>query len=264
MSAETSLSLNLRLRRILCGPPRYIFLAAMPKSGSTFLSRTLVKVTGYERFYMGSAYWNTEQELYLPRLVDAYGRGTVTQQHPRGNRVNRDLMLQLGIRPVILIRDIHDIVVSVRDHLISESVEKLPGVYAGPDFLQLPKKDQLEFIISHCLPWFFGFYVFWFLADQRNCIETLWLSYEEMTANWEGSVKKILNFYGIQRTTEEIRRALEAVRGRPRRETRVNVGVAGRGATLLSERQKAEIERLASFYPSVDFSRIGIPSHTPV
>jgi hypothetical protein len=49
----------------------------MPKSGSTFTRRVLSEATGYEYVDLSYAYERTEQDLYLPKVIDAYGRSGV-------------------------------------------------------------------------------------------------------------------------------------------------------------------------------------------
>ena len=53
-------------------------------------------------------------------------------------------------------------------------------------------------------------------------------------------------------------RAEAAIASLPPEKTRFNQGVVGRGAELLSERQKRRIVAMTRHYPWVDWSRVGI------
>ncbi len=71
-SLEAALdSYYLRLGKLRSADVRCLMFAAMPKTSSTFLSHIMVKVLDYEHSYFASSYYNIEQELYQPRIVDA-------------------------------------------------------------------------------------------------------------------------------------------------------------------------------------------------
>jgi len=128
-SSETGIRLYKKLRKMRYGDCRSVFVAAMPKSGSSFLARALCEATTYRHSYCDFSYANIEQELYLPRLVDIYGKGTVVQQHVLANEPNLLLFKEFGIRPIVLVRNLFDLVISVRDHLLTERLDGLPGAY---------------------------------------------------------------------------------------------------------------------------------------
>jgi hypothetical protein len=132
------LRVNLALKRTLCRRARCVFVAAMPKSASTFLATCLAEITGFARFFLGQNYL-AEQDIYMPRLIDAWSMDIVCQQHVRAVRPNLELMAEFSIRPVVLVRDIGDAVVSLRDHLRGES--PTTPVFDAP---MLPSSDVTE------------------------------------------------------------------------------------------------------------------------
>src|SRR5215470_8177431 len=95
------------------GDKKLIVVAAAPKSGSTFLANTLRKATGLPDFRLCSGYATNEHDLYLPSLCLMNRYGCVSQLHIKGTFHNAALMQAFGIKPVVVVRQIDDIVVSL-------------------------------------------------------------------------------------------------------------------------------------------------------
>ena len=259
-SAEAALrSYYLRLRKLRYSEGRFLFLAAMPKSGSTFLSNALAKLFGYRHSYFAFAYRNIEQELYLPRLVDAYGQGTVVQQHSRANVPNLDLLQELRITPLVLVRNLFDVLVSVRDHLRREQTDNIPSLYVPASFAKLSEESQLDFIVSYYGPWLISFYVSWFEAERARRLDFMWLTYEDCIQDWHQAILEVAKFHRFSASAGEIDDALRATADSG--STRFNKGVAGRGRQLLTEAQKSLLGHMVAFYPEVDFARLGVSAN---
>ncbi len=246
-----------KLKRLLTRRRESVFLACMPKSGSTFLKRALLEVTGFSSAYLSYAFERNEQDLYFPALIDHWNVATVTQQHVRATGPNLQLMHGFGIRPVILVRNLFDTVVSIRDYLVTEGFEKFPALYVTERMADLSRERQLDLLITHSLPWYFNFYVSWFDSCRTGSIDAMWLSYDDLIQDWPAGVRAVLDFYRIPASEERIRTALERLRSGDPSDIRLNVGVTGRGADLTAA-QRDRIREQASFYPWVDFTRIGI------
>ncbi len=257
-AATTGVRVGWLVKRLMPVRGPYIFLASMPKSGSTFMATALAELTGYRYVGLSDAYERHDQNLYLPKVIDVYGSGSVTHQHIRATAANLDLMRRFHIRPVVMVRNLFDVVVSIRDHLLKEGFA-FPTMYCDERFLDLDERTQLDFIIDLSMPWYLNFYVSWYVASQKAAVPTLWLRYEDAIRDWGAAVKQIADFYGLERSEEEIQRALERTGRYDRRKIRLNKGVAGRGARTLTRAQQQRIVRLARYYPWVDFSAIGIP-----
>lgn len=258
LATGPALSAVQRLRMALFRDSRCIVISAMPKSGSTFLSNALAGVTGYAHGYAACDYFNIEQELYLPRLIDNYGRGIVVQQHFKANTANLRLLQAFGLRPVVLVRNVFDVIVSVRDHLAQESIGNIPALYPSSHFCAFDQADQFDYLIDFAAPWYLSYYVSWSKAAEDGAIDLLRLVYDEAVCDWVGTIRRVLDFHRIDCPDERIEQVVRGMHGRPRMETRMNVGVPGRGRALLSPGQCARVASLARFYPGVDFTPIGI------
>ncbi len=233
---------------------RHIFIACLPKSASTFLKNVLVNITGYKELFAVYAAAPSEHELYLPSIEEYADQNTVTQQHCRASEANIQMMQAFGIRPVILVRNIFDAIVSLHDFYKQGAYFQS---YFRADFLTLSEEKQLDLLIDNVVPWYLQFVASWSLAEKEDRLELYWLSYEDLTQNKVESVQQLLEFYGLGASSAAIERSIAATEAEERR-NRFNKGVSGRGKTGLTDMQKQRIIALSEYHPATDFSRIGL------
>ena len=254
--SEAGLRFYMKLNQKFRRKGESIFIACAPKSGSTFLAKSLARVTGFTTTRMNYAFGRSEQELYFPKMIDAYALNTVTQQHLRANTANLALISQFEIRPVILVRNLFDTVVSIRDHLLREGPERFPSIYATETFAHLEEEEQFDFVVANAMPWYFNFFASWWDSCHSKQIDALWLTYEGFFEDCPAGLTKVLEFYGIKRSIREVQEAIETVEGSAN--TRLNVGRVGRGKERLTSSQQIAVSEFAKFYPRVDFSSVGL------
>jgi len=233
---------------------RHIFIACVPKSASTFLKNLLLNLTGYRDLFTVYAAGQTEHEIYLPTLREFADVNTVTQQHCRASDANIHLMQAFGIRPVVLVRNIFDSVMSLRDFYDKGAFQTS---YSRADWQALNEETKIDLLIENVIPWYFQFVASWDLAERQKRIEIHWLSYEELIADKASSILKLLEFYGLGASRRGVEQRIGEIEKRNRK-NRFNKGIAGRGQSGLKDRQKEQIRRLTRFYPSTDFGRIGL------
>jgi hypothetical protein len=221
------------------------------------MANALSELTGYRYVNLAYAYERNEQTLYLPKLIDSYSSGSVTHLHVRATQSTIDLMKLFSIRPVVLVRNVFDIVISIHDHMFQEGYE-FPTFYCDKSFEGLEEASRFDFIIEHGIPWYFNFYVSWYEASFSKQIECLWLTYEDVIVDWHKAIRTIADFYSIGKTDEQIDQALERTMMKKKQKIRLNKGIVGRGSKSLSWEQKEKIINFARFYPWIDFSMIGI------
>jgi Sulfotransferase domain len=248
-----------RVKRMLGRNGHLVFIASVPKCASTFLLNSLVAVTDFPSTQLCYGHGHQEQDLYFPRLVDAYGRNILSRLHTRATSANVELMKTFGIRPVIVVRNFLDVVPSIREHLYQRDFY-FPFLHSNETFRELDEAAQLDCIIEMAIPWYFNFYVSWYDTCARGEVDALWITFDEMVADWSGTLRKILEFHGLEKSDGEIERALEHTRGLGKDRNKQNEGKVGRGKVLLSEGQRQRVLEMARFYPWVDFSRVGIPA----
>jgi hypothetical protein len=233
---------------------RHIFIACVPKSASTFLKNLLVNVTGYRDLFTVYAAGQSEQEIYLPTLRESAHLDTVTQQHCRASDANVHLMQAFGIRPVVLVRNIFDSVMSLLDFYNKGAFQTS---YFRADWPGLDEEMKIDLLIENVIPWYFQFVASWDLAEKQRRLEVHWLTYEKLVADKPSSVLKVLDFYGLGAPRRGLEQRIAKIESEGQK-IRFNKGVAGRGQAGLNDQQKERIRRLTRYYPSTDFSRIGL------
>ena len=233
---------------------RHIFIACVPKSASTFLKNLIGNVTGYRDLFTVYAAGQNEHELYLPTLRESAHVDTVTQQHCRASDANVHLMQAFGIRPVVLVRNIFDSVMSLLDFYNQGAFQTS---YFRADWQELDEEARIDLLIENVIPWYFQFVASWDLAERQKRLEVHWLSYEDFVADKPSSVLKLLEFYGLGASRRGIEERIVELEAEGRR-NRFNKGVTGRGSSGLTDRHKDQIRRFTRYYPSTDFGRIGL------
>jgi len=232
----------------------HALIACMPKSGSSLLFEALHRLTGWDKAFFAYAYLQNEQELHLPYVRAAAGTNTVTQQHCRATDANIQIIQGFGIRPVVLVRNLADIVVSLADFYDrGASINS----FLGADWPNLSPAAKRDCIIDHVMPWYVGFYASWRRAQAAGKLDCLFVAYEQMIADKPGTLQGIVAFLGLERTVEDCRAAVSGAES-DKAATRFNRGVAGRGKAALNDEQHARLRRLAVPYASIDFGLIGL------
>lgn len=230
-----------------------IFIACFPKSGSTYLRKLLCELTGYPHVPAVQFYGHNEQDLFQPALRKFGTQNTVTQQHVKGTRNNVELMKTYGIRPIVLVRNIYDVVLSLHDHFEREG-PYTPAGYVHREYGEMTFDERIEYLIRIHLPWYFNFLVSW--REAASELDTLRVSYDEFFADPQEWTRRILDFYRISMAREQIGAAIAAM---TEQDTRLNVGVRGRGCQFALEHRRM-VQEIADAWridPS-EMERIGI------
>src|SRR5438477_4897032 len=133
---------------------RHLFIACVPKSASTFLKNLLVHLTGYRDLFTVYAAGQSEHEIYLPTLRESAHLDNVTQQHCRASDAIVHLMQAFCIRPVILVRNVFDSVMSLLDFY--NKVE-FQTSYCCADWPDLDEETNIDLLIENVIQWYFQF-----------------------------------------------------------------------------------------------------------
>jgi len=253
-----------------------LLLAAFPKSGSSFTRRVMVQLTKAQTVRLAYYYGTSEQELYFPNCISNLGKNRIAQIHLRASDASLMILNFLNIKPVVLVRNIFDVIVSYADFYESlyqryhESPDalmntkdgwfKLPtgyDIYIDEPFFDLSRSQRIDLIIANMLPWYFNFYLSWKKAISTKSIDALWLNYQDMLDDDYAFIQKISAHQNLGFTEDQIVKAIAAVKAN-KHGSRLNVGVSGRGLSTLSPEQIQRIRDLASLYSWADFSDIGL------
>jgi Sulfotransferase domain len=232
-----------------------ILLASFPKSGSTFICNNMASILGYKSIFIpgpqktkraAQNLLTNDQDLSYSKLLRYANRNLVSQGHTVASAENMGLIRHFDIQTVVLVRNIFDVCLSFRDHLV-----KQPGVlhYAMPvseSFRQWPLDRQLDFIIDLVVPWYVKFYVSWYKQAP------FFANYEHMVLDQVSFFRRVFLHLGVEICPEDIAGKIDNTQ---QQEWRFNVGKIGRGRSL-SAVQKQRILAQFSYFPEVDFDQI--------
>lgn len=237
-----------------------IFIACFPKSGSTYLNRLLQEISGFDYGHGVEFYTDNEQDLSYRRMAAAARTSCVMQHHTRATQANLQIMQGFGIRPIILVRNLYDMVFSVHDFMLNAGARG--AVFGFPEgFQTLEEGRRLDYVIDMVMPWYVSFYVSWANAAQRGDVELHWIRYENLVEQPMDELQAIMDFCELPVFSCVIQTAVEHV-NQNRDQTRFNKGIVGRGQAL-TEMQRQRLKNLVSYFPDVDFSRIMNPEPPP-
>lgn len=232
---------------------QHLLVACQPKTGSTYLTRILGALPQFKSAVLVPGYGRREQELDELRLLSWNTSSYVAHHHVRYSEYTQLLMDRFDIKPVVLVRNIFDIVVSLRDHFREESVEGPMG-FVFPYMADWPDSKIEELIVHMIVPWYFNFFLSWLECKQKIIIR-----YEELNKDALLTVNNINSHYALGFSAQTISEAVELANSSF---TRKNRAIIGRGKDL-QESSKQQIYLMASFYEDVDFTPLGISLSKP-
>jgi len=138
---------------------RKVLIACQPKSGSTFLLHILNEVTKFSTANSTFAYGSNDQQPYLPFLLKMAAIDTISQEHYRATLGTVQLLEVFNFNVIVLVRNIFDALVSMRDMLINfgDTNTTLPTDF-GPHLGAMNETEQLDAIIAKFAFWTVDFY----------------------------------------------------------------------------------------------------------
>lgn len=215
-----------RALNVFRGPRKHILIACYQKSGSTYLGRVLTAITGFRNVQACAQFGNNEQDVCEHQLQRYDPIDYTCQLHVKGTDKNIDLIKQYGLKTIVQIRNIHDVVYSLRDHFAKED-HRTPTGYVHREYFDMSDDEKLLYISRIHATWYINFLVSWTEATEK--LPCFWTSYEELFADQAGVISKALDFCEVPYTDQQIADAIDAS---TKKNTRLNVGRSGRGEQL--------------------------------
>jgi len=233
-----------------------VVLAFAPKAAGTYLRSAAITAVGGQLVRTVHAQGGRDAQFYLPSFLLYYAgnhpaRPLVTHVHMQALPANRHFIATLGLKPVVMLRAIPDMLASYADMLDADPHSpdnwlniRLPPEYAGWDGAR-----RADFLIDMMAPWYMSYFATWmeFAAESHD---VLVLAYDDFRADPAATLMRLLDHSGLPRGRAECQAALDAV-WQDRAGNRFNQGVSGRGHQRFTPQQIARLERQLDYYPGL-------------
>jgi hypothetical protein len=222
-----------------------IGIFAMPKSGSSFASAAISSALGLRSFGLTSGAADTgstasffgingrEQELDELAIIlqTLRGQGSWIAQHHTCFTPYFGLQLRFfGIRPVMMVRNIFDAIVSMDDMIVAwrKTGDWWGDPYSLPlDYHERERDLRLAILCQEFGIWLINFHLSWMRGLRLGLVDPLVLSYEEDILVPDRFVARVGEHFSMDDAQRDRLRGYVAAPDR--NATRFNKGVAGRG-----------------------------------
>lgn len=234
-----------------------ILVACMPKSGSTYVSGKIANLKNWKHVDFVPSYGQREQEICaytaLFKSLVYINRNIVAQHHVRLSDGTARVVNRLGIKVIILTRDIEDCLNSIVDHMHNESYIFPAGFWSKElsDASIANGISEFEAIVRTNIGWYVNFYVSWSQYGTFDInTDAVAVKYEEFFENPTKNLKQILDELNISYSIPNIQDTINA-----QTKDRKNKGIHGIGHEKLESNTqlKEHIECLYSCYPGINF-----------
>ena len=226
----------------------HILVACMPKSGSTFLTSTLGYLPSFSNVSLISGGGRREHELEYLNLFYFNRINYIAQQHVKFSRSLEKKINEFSLRPIVLTRNIFDIIISLRDHIRTESLIG-PMTFIPYSAAEWSDEKLEIFLARTCIPWYLSFYLSW-----QECREKIMINYTDFVNDPITIINKICNYADIEVDRKQIKLIIEKGSNSF---TRKNKGIDGRGDNIHPKARDHIIE-IASYYNEYDLKSIGL------
>jgi hypothetical protein len=234
-----------------------LFLAFAPKAAGTFFRQAAMHTIDGELIRVAHAQGGRDGTPHLPNLLSCYLDNDlapiVTHIHMQAFSANLNLLKAFGIRPVIMLRNIPDMLASFWDMLNSDAVARAEGLNCVvPDnFVDLSHAQKADFIIDAIAPWYASYFASWKSFFDKMPKQICVLRYRNFCQQPAESLHAALTHAGFVVSRLKCETSLAQVWSQ-RSALRYNKGKEGRGKVYFSPHNLEEISRKLSHYPHLD------------
>lgn len=187
-----------------------LFVAGLPKSGTTWLESMLSTFPGFSDLMLPEAvaYEQRYGESHTFQLADSTFQRLAKAQlvlklHLNGTAHNVNTLRMAGLRWVVLFRDLRDVAVSYIFYVQRTTYHPDHRQYA-----KLSTKEALHRFANHWLPQYVQWVNSWQVyADTDDC---LILTYETLRNNPEEALARVVNHYRLGYSPEAIANVVAA------------------------------------------------------
>ncbi|EDP66957.1 hypothetical protein BAL199_17888 [alpha proteobacterium BAL199] len=233
------------------GSETRILVAAMPKSASTYLCSLLAKLTGTPMTTPHNRNDPLGVDFDQLGFIRAYARGGVLHSHLGASDRTLSMVNLLGLKPVVLTRNIFDALASYLEHADHR-------VRRGLDTQRLSNEQRRRISILMIARHYVEIVASWSMAPAN--VDVLWVDYDAVSRDLTSVVRRVLEHVGIavdeRRLSDEVAAVdIAGLTPAERLQLRFRQGVSGRG-DIFTEDERSWVRTLYAEYPDVDFARI--------
>ncbi len=193
-------------------PQRTLFIAGLPKSGTTWLEKMIASFPGFHECMIPEvaaheAATGGSHDYELPEdMFERFGGMlALVKMHVHGSAHNVETLRRAGVRYAVLHRDLRDVAVSNYFYVRQTPWHPEHRVYAG-----LGLQEGLREFAVRTLPAYIGWVRSW--RANRDPERSVEVRYEEMLRDAPGVVRALSDLWGLGASDEEVRAIVEANR----------------------------------------------------
>lgn len=234
-----------------------LLLAFAPKAAGTFFRTAAIDTIDGQLVRLCHALGGRDGAPYLPailsRCLDPNANATVGHLHMQALTANRNLLNAFGIKPVIMLRNVADMLASYLDMLRTDPTARAEGLNCmiPADFLDMGDAAQCEFMIDIIAPWYASYFATWKDWVDGEPDTVCVLRYGDFCHDPATSLLTALTHAGFTVTRSQCEQTLAAA-WKDRQALRYNKGVEGRGKRYFSDEQRRRLAHQLSYYLDLD------------
>jgi hypothetical protein len=174
----------------------HIYIACLPKSGSTFIANALVNITNFDFVQFQPLRGTNDHNINLDLFLTNLNRNTITQLHTKPNEHNALIFKKYELKVIFLNRGILDSITSFHSHVLNESDQWF--MFTNTEkYREWEIEKQFDFLIDLVIPWYINFLVSWKKVIKEGGIKVLEVDFDDFKQNNTKVINDILNFYGL-------------------------------------------------------------------
>lgn len=232
-----------------------LLFAFPPKSAGTFLCTATVIAAGGHLVRAVHAQGGREAQLYLPVFLDYFNGGVCdgpmgVHAHMSARPGNVHFFEALGIRPIIMVRPLPDMLASLSDMFDTEPVSRSENISGAvpEDFPNFSREEKADFLTEIIAPWYVTYFASWFAYAEKAPERVLVLHYADLLKDPQAMTEACLHHVGLNVPPVVVKAACEGV-WKARDKVRFNKGIAGRGRDYFSPAHIARMQHMMTHFP---------------
>jgi len=230
-----------------------VILAFPPKAAGTFFRTAAILAVNGRLVRTVHAQGGRDAQLYLPTFLAYYsgalpGKTLVGHVHMQALPANIHFLEAFDIRPIVMMRNIPDMLASYWDMLDSDPAARKDGLNCliPEDFPELAADAKADFMG----PWYASYFATWMGYAETDPERVCVLHYHDFKAEPAATLQRAVEHARVSTTRQHCQEALDRVWA-ARGDYRYNKGAHGRGATYFNANHIARLERMLGHYQNL-------------